>query len=136
MPARTGPAQFSGNFTDQPEGMAGNDPKHTDPEVTTNNLIERITEYIVQHLANDLHQPTVAAHFDISMVTLSKMFKKKYQCTFRKYVEDVRMKRAYQLIAKENKLVKEVMYLTGYHSRVTFVNAFKRHFQKPPSAFK
>lgn len=101
-----------------------------------NNLIGRITDYIQNNLEKDLHQKTVAAHFYISVVTLGKLFRKKYQCTYHEYVERERMQRAGHLISKEGKYIKEAMYLTGYRSRATFIRAFKNYFGKTPSSFK
>ncbi len=110
--------------------------KNSKPQLPRNNLIGRIVNYVMEDLSKDLHPQIVSHHFEISVVTLRLLFKKKYDCTFRQFVEKKRMDRAGELLVRKSRSVKEVMHLTGYHNRSTFIRIFKKHFDCLPSDLK
>jgi len=99
------------------------------------NRIERIMEYVLANLAEDLSIGTVAEKFDLNKNTLRHIFKKQQDESYHDYVERMRMDQAFQLLI-EGKWVKEVIAATGYKNRSTFNNAFKKRFNHTPGFFK
>ena len=97
--------------------------------------VQRIKKYIDENLSADLSTKAVAEIFKLSIPTLKYIFKKYQLETYQKYVEGVRMRKAFYLITKEEKIIKEVMDSTGYKTRSTFYRAFIRFFKKPPHHF-
>lgn len=97
--------------------------------------IDRIKKYVLEHLNANLGSAVVAEAFEISVSTLQHIFKKETGQNFQRFVETARMQKAIALLTTEDKIIKEVMSLTGYTTRSTFNRAFKRHFQKTPSFF-
>jgi two-component system response regulator YesN len=100
------------------------------------NRVELVKTYVTGHLDSDLSASTVAGEFNFSLSTLHHLFKKYEGQTYQRYVEEMRMNRAIDLITKEGFRVNEAMYATGYRHRATFNAAFKRKFNHPPRHFR
>jgi len=100
------------------------------------NRVERIKKYIAANLSTDLSAATVSQKFELSVSSLQHIFKKHQQQTYQRYLEDTRMKKAFELITKDGKRIQEAMYETGYKYKSTFNSAFKKKFKHPPSYFQ
>jgi AraC-like DNA-binding protein len=98
------------------------------------NRLERIKKYIDDNLKGNLGAAIVAKKFELSVSSLLHIFKKHEQQTYQHYLENVRMKKAMELI-KAGKWIQEIMDATGYKYRSTFHKAFKRKFKHPPGYF-
>lgn len=97
--------------------------------------VGRIKIYVREHLNGNLGTQAVADVFEISVSTLHHLFKDETGQNFQRFVESARMQTAFELLTTKGRIIKEVMYLTGYTIRSTFNRAFKRHFKKPPGFF-
>lgn len=98
--------------------------------------ILKITLFIADHLAGDLSARTAAQTFKISLSTLERLFNRHLKQTYRQYVEEVRIHKAFDLITGHDQMIKEAMYGTGYKSKAAFNKAFKRKYGFPPAHFK
>ncbi|MDE3184447.1 MAG: helix-turn-helix transcriptional regulator [Bacteroidota bacterium] len=96
---------------------------------------ERIKEYITDKLSTDLRAAVVSQKFELSVSSLQHLFKKNQGQSYHHYLEETRMKKAFELIALKGKRIKEAMYVTGYKRRSTFNRAFKRKYNHPPGYF-
>lgn len=92
-----------------------------------------IVLYVDQHFHEDIKAKTISQEFGVSASSLEHLFLKHYQCSFRLYVEKLRMQLAYDLIVSRGMMIKEAMYMSGYKNRSTFRRAFIRHFKITPS---
>ena len=101
-----------------------------------NQRIGSIKHFLSQNLAADLHAGTVAKKFKLSVSALLHIFKKQQGQPYRKYVEQLRMNRALELIQIQGIRIKEVMYATGYANRAAFNKAFKKKYKRPPGYYK
>lgn len=116
-------------------GTPGHIPAHDNVNRRNKRRLERIKLYIHQNLSADLSAFAVAEKFEISVSSLQQLFTAQEQKTFRRYVEEVRMQAALNIICRGGR-VKEAMYATGYKNRGTFHNAFKKQFKHPPTFFR
>ena len=98
--------------------------------------VERIKNYIADNLQTDLSAVVVSKKFELSISSLLHIFKKHEQQTYQHYLEDTRMRKAFDLITKEGKRAQQAMYATGYKYRSTFNKAFNKKFKHPPGYFK
>ena len=114
--------------------------KHTPGDPTgilrEQSRLGRIQKYIGENLSTDLSAAVVSEKFELSVSSLLHILKKHEQQSYRRYVEEARMNRAFDLIIRESKRVKEAMNATGYKNRITFYNAFKRTFKYSPRHFR
>ncbi|MEQ9425993.1 MAG: helix-turn-helix domain-containing protein [Cyclobacteriaceae bacterium] len=78
----------------------------------------------LKELAQELGQP-------IRLV--SEVLNTHLQKNFYQYVNEFRLKRAVDLMKSNDKLLKEIMYESGFNNKVTFSNIFKKEFGLTPS---
>ena len=97
--------------------------------------VKKIKRYLSDNMESDLSILTIAEKFEISTSSLRHIFKKYTNQSYHQYIEEIRMKKAYYLIRKQGKWVKEAMDATGYKYRSTFNAAFKKRFKYPPGHF-
>lgn len=98
-------------------------------------FVDRVELYVAKNIRQNMRVTEIAARFSISPASLQRLCHKYLQQSFRKYLEDTRMKLAMKLL-RRGKSVKEAMYAVGYRYRSTFNNAFIRKYHFPPSYFK
>lgn len=116
---------------------APNEIRHENNELTRGKQrVENIKVYLSKNLASDLHVHSVAEKFKLSISSFHHLFKKYQGQPYRKYLEEIRINKAFNLLKTEGIRIKEVMYATGYKNRSTFNNAFKKRFKHPPGYFK
>lgn len=90
-------------------------------------LISHIIIHIKDNIADaDLSLIGVADVFDITDVYLSVFFKEQTGINFSKYIEQLRMDIARQMLSESDALINEIVRTTGYHSSNAFGRAFKR----------
>jgi len=100
------------------------------------NRVEIIKKYINDNIKSNLHATIISRKFELSISSLQHLFKKYEGQSYRHYLEDTRMTKAFELITIEGKRINEAMYATGYHNRATFNAAFKKRFKHHPGHFK
>lgn len=108
-------------------------PKEEMPQWKTR--VEKVMEYVDNHLSEDLRIATVSEKLNLNKFTLRNIFKEHQHETFHAYVERKRMDKALQML-NEGKWVKEIMPETGYRNHSTFNLAFKKRFKYPPRHFR
>lgn len=79
---------------------------------------------------------TVADEFKLSEKYISRFIKEQTGKNFSTHVEEVRMRRAQELLAQSDLTVDEVARSVGYEYPNTFYKAFKRYFGCVPNNFK
>lgn len=100
-------------------------------------LIDKIIDYLQTNYSNtELSLVLLANKFEISEKYLSKIFKEKTGENFGNYVEDIRLKKATELLYNPELSIKEVISLVGYTNINTFYKAFKRKFGISPGEYK
>ena len=102
-----------------------------------NRKISEILRYIDAHYCeNDLSQASVAAMFDLTPTSLSRMFSESMGCRFIDYVSRRRMNRAAELLRETELGVREIVAQVGYIDVSSFTRKFTAHFGKSPAAFR
>jgi len=110
--------------------------QHTIPFDHDQERLRTIKEYIKENIATDLHAATIAQKFRLSISAFLHFFKKYHGQPYRAYLEEVRMKKAFELLQNNGMRIKEVMYATGYTNRAAFNKAFKKRYKHAPGYFK
>lgn len=110
--------------------------KTTIPKIRGKGRVDAIKGYINEHLSADLHAPAIAGKFKISSSTLHYLFKEHLGITYRRYVEEIRLLHAFDILQTHGTTVKEAMYASGYRNRVTFRMAFRKKFGQTPGHYR
>lgn len=92
-------------------------------------LTRSINEYIDSSYSNPgLCIATVADRFGLSETYVSHFFKEQNGVSFHYYLEDLRMRKAEELLATPQVSIKDIAQKTGFGSQNTFCRVFKRRF--------
>lgn len=101
------------------------------------NFSKSICNYILENFINsELYAKTVSDHFGISDTTLQKIIKKATGKTFSKYVEDLRLEKAYDLLKNTDISINDIATTCGFTSSNSFYKAFRRKYSFPPSTLR
>ena len=105
--------------------------------LTAENIAMRIKEYVEQHYMEDILLTSLAMEYNVTPNYLSTVFRKKTGTTFIKYLTEVRLHKAKELlITKPEMKVHDVASAVGYSSQRHFTNLFHEYFHCYPSEIR
>ncbi|MCW6675929.1 AraC family transcriptional regulator [Aerococcaceae bacterium NML180378] len=88
--------------------------------------IERVAEYIREHLHEDLSLKAIARQFHYSESYLSREFKKQMGYSIKQYIESLKLADGIKSIVQSEDTVTNTSLKLGYSSLGSFSNAFKQ----------
>ncbi len=101
---------------------------------------EERLQQVVQYLNDNVHMkillPEVAAKFNISIRSLTRLFSKHLKMSFIEYLTILRMLKALELLIETNKSVAEISLTVGYNSVPTFSNIFQKMIGVRPVSYR
>lgn len=102
-----------------------------------NRAWQRAMEYIYRHYAeHDLSLDKIARAAALSVSQLCRVFRAEKGTTPIKYVTEMRLERAADLLRKTNKSVKEVAAAVGFADPLHFSRVFRKKHGRPPVTYK
>ena len=97
--------------------------------------LQKITEYINEHLHEHILFSDLAEKYGFSSRTLHRIFTKDLGMSFIQYFTICRMLRAIELLQKKDMPVSEVALSVGYNSLPSFSNTFYKLLGQRPSEY-
>lgn len=101
--------------------------------------IEKCMEETELYLEDDIDLKTLADHLGHSERFVSEVINGKFGTNFYQFINGFRLKRAVALMKDDHnnkKLIKEIMYDSGFNNKVSFNNAFKNKYKLTPTQFR
>src|SRR6202161_2109414 len=99
--------------------------------------LQRVIDYIDQHLDGDLDLETVSRIAAFSKFHFHRQFAATFQLSVHRYVQLARMKRAsYRLAHRDAESVTDIAMDAGYEAPDAFARAFRRRLGQSPSSFR
>lgn len=98
-------------------------------------MIDEIRNYILNEIYNPISVEDICNHFGISRSTLQALFKKHLDIPPKQFINDLKMKKARQIIMEEYLPITEVALKLGFSSIHYFSRKFKKDFGISPSEF-
>ena len=98
--------------------------------------VRRITSYMREHLHDDVTLDDLAAHTNVSKYHLLRSFAKATGFTPHRYLIQLRMERAANLLRATGQPVLQICHACGYHSPSQFAAAFRSRFGLSPTEFR
>ncbi|MDR1542619.1 MAG: AraC family transcriptional regulator [Clostridiales bacterium] len=100
-------------------------------------LIERILERINSSYADpNMSVELLASAFDITPTYFSRFFKEQTAQAFSSYLENLRMKKACELLENTSQSIDSIAAIVGYNSAYSFRRAFKKNLGVVPSEYR
>lgn len=98
--------------------------------------VKKIKKYVDENYHRNISPDNLAMMFCIDQRKLVREFSKTYGMTLSKYITDVRMKRAMQLITTSNFLLREISEMVGYVNYESFSRVFYNYWGQWPKKVK
>ncbi|MDF2721977.1 MAG: AraC family transcriptional regulator [Paenibacillus sp.] len=98
--------------------------------------IPKSIEYMKTHYMERINVQNVADYIGIHRVYLSKVFTKKVGMTPMRFLEQLKMEKAMELLRTTVYTVSEVALAIGYPDPYTFTHAFSRYYDSPPGKWR
>lgn len=100
-------------------------------------IVETVKELIWQKYSDyNLSQQSIASTVKLSSAYVGKLFKDSCGITITEYLNDVRLRRAQELLLKEDSTIAEIMEKVGYGNQSYFFRLFKSKFGSTPKEFR
>lgn len=97
--------------------------------------VEKAIEYIDSHFGRDLTQQEVADHVAMNVTYFSLLFKEQMGLSYIKYLTNIRMEKAKELLG-EGVPVQEISERVGYYHARHFAVVFKKYTGMTPGQFR
>ncbi len=110
-------------------------------KITLASRSSKDVEQVVTALSTEYKKAGLALH-DISILTdvpkeqISKLLKKHFSCTFRQYLNMLRITEAKRLLSESDRSISEIAYAVGYSNTTHFNRIFKEFAKTTPTANK
>ena len=107
-----------------------------DPSPQEQRPITALTQYLRDHLAEDVSLTVLSEEFHLSPQYISQLFKSEIGVGFLAYLTNVRMENAKRLLLSTDLSVAEVADRSGYADYRVFTKAFKKAENITPSQYR
>ncbi|MBP1743192.1 MAG: hypothetical protein H6Q58_170 [Firmicutes bacterium] len=101
-----------------------------------NSLFDQIIEYVNCNYQEEIQLQQCAEKFHTSSSYIARMFKKYNNTNFSAYLNDLRIKKAKELLKETDLTIKEVAYKAGYNNLNYFYRMFKKSTGITPNEYK
>ncbi len=94
---------------------------------STRRVVGMVTDYVKNHLHEDISLTQLASHVGINASYLSRVFRRATGSTLLAYISTERMNLAYTLLAKESVLIQDISKALGFATPAYFSYFFKKN---------
>ena len=98
--------------------------------------IERVVYVIENNLASQLQGSAIAKSVGLSLSRLQHLFKEETGTTIRKYQQELRLKRARELLLTTHLSIKEIIVAVGAGDKSHFVREFTKTYGLSPRRYR
>lgn len=103
---------------------------------TTPLPIQQAVSYLNEHFMEQITLRDLARRSALSPNYLGQLFRQQMNCTFREYLNLLRLKCACQLLDTSELSVKEIAFASGYQSVEYFLEVFHKNMQMTPTQYR
>ena len=100
------------------------------------NITVRVLSWCAEHYTEDVTVETAANALYISQSYVSKIFSQKLGCSFREYINSLRVHKAQELLENTDLRIVQIMTLCGFRNQSSFNRVFLETFGLSPRQFR
>lgn len=100
------------------------------------NRVLEARDYLSTHFCSPPSIPALARRVGVNQTKLKSSFRMTMGTTLHAFVQDIRMRKASEMLLKGDHTIAEVAYAVGYEHAANFTGAFKKYYGFLPSALK
>ncbi len=103
---------------------------------SSNRVIYQVKQYINQHYYEDLKLSRLAEQVYLSSNYLSNIFTKHTGCSLNKYIKEVRLEKARELLLSTNMKIADIGQRVGYDNTSYFIKKFQEKYGVTPEKYR
>ena len=107
----------------------------SEDEMVNMGIADKMKEYIINNYTKDISLEDIAVHFNLSRGYICSLFKNELGRNFKEYLDDFRVEKAKELIAKKNIKIRDLANQIGYNDTGTFIRIFKKYTGVSPGQY-
>ena len=100
------------------------------------NKLSTITDYMKQNYSKELSLESLARTFNYSPTYLSRMFRKYAQMSYKTYLDDLRLRHAYNDLVNTDLSIGMIAEKNGFAGSKAFARVFKEQYGELPSEYR
>ena len=100
------------------------------------NKLSTITDYIKQNYNKELSLESLARTFNYSPTYLSRMFRKYAQMSYKTYLDNLRLRHAYNDLVNTDLSIGMIAEKNGFAGSKAFARVFKEQYGVLPSEYR
>lgn len=104
--------------------------------VQKDDIVNKVVTYIARNYLEKINLEEMAFELGYSQYTISRVFSSVFHTNFNKYVNNLRLEFAINLLESSNQSVTDVWLNSGFESQRTFNRVFKERYRMSPSVFR
>lgn len=108
----------------------------TNREKPFSQMVQKIVDIVQEESQQDLNLSVLAEELHINVVYLGQLFKKETQSSFSQYLNQIRIRKAQQLLLHTEKNIAEIAEEIGYNNTNYFSKMFKKLNGLTPKEFR
>jgi len=98
--------------------------------------ISSFKAFIDEHYNKDIHLEMLAEKYNTSAQYMSRLLKKELGVGFQKYLMDLRIRKAKEMLAQSDLKIADIWEAVGFNNRNTFIRSFKEKEGITPSEYR
>ena len=102
----------------------------------TDNIFDQILDYVQNNYASQLKLEGLSQIFGYSSSYLGRLFTQKCDCSFKTYLDQIRVVQAEKLLLETDLKVYEIASIVGYRHVDVFHQKFRKVFQMSPAEYR
>lgn len=99
-------------------------------------VLKQIEEEVDSSYARNLTLKSLGEKYFVNSVYLGQLFKKQYGCSFKEYLNHVRLQKAAEALLNSDKKISQIAEEAGYKSIDYFINKFVENYHMTPLRFR
>ena len=99
-------------------------------------ILDRVDEYVQNHYTEKISLKSLGEMFYINSVYLGQIYKKRYGIVFREYLNNLRMKKAEDLLINTDMRIYAIAEAVGFGKAEYFINKFVQTYQMTPNQYR
>ncbi|WP_020621190.1 response regulator [Paenibacillus daejeonensis] len=99
-------------------------------------IIQRITQFVQEHLEHDVSLQTIADHVYLHPAYISKIYKLETGEGLSDYIYRLRMEKAAHLLSQTNARVQDIGRMIGYQNPSHFSRVFRKYYELSPEDYR
>lgn len=108
----------------------------SDINPSDSHTVRKVMNWCGEHFTEDIAVKDVCANVFVSERYVTRIFAEKVGCSFRDYINTLRIQRAVSLIENSNMKITEIMYECGFKNQSTFNRVFLAETGSTPREYK